>query len=331
MKTSLVILLVLLAALPARADSFFPDTPGTSWEYGQTGAEPSNFTIRIAGREKSKGKDLLKFETTAGGQVIQVQLISASDRGVLCHKRQSTTGQTDSFDPPRVLLPIPLQVGTTWELEDDVAGVAMHQVFKIVAEEDVTVPAGYFRAYHLHCEQPWPLSISVDRWFAPGTGFVKDTTTTRGPTGRLLSRVTTVLTKFSIAPPAPESPPSAKTSSTPAAPGSPPKIAVEIAKERDGESTTSFRSDAPNIYVHWQGANLSKGSVVRVAWIAEDVGEVADPNFIVDETETEIISPESGARFTLSRPSDGWATGKYRLEVYLDDVLIEKVAVSITE
>ncbi len=86
---------------------------------------------------------------------------------------------------------------STWAFEDDVAGLVMNQEFKVIAEETIVVPAGEFRAYHFHAEQPWPLRISIDRWFVPGTGFVKDVTTTRGPTGRLLSRAQTVLTKFS--------------------------------------------------------------------------------------------------------------------------------------
>ena len=40
----------------------------------------------------------------------------------------------------------------------------------------------------------------IERWFAPGRGIVKDVTTTRGPNGRLLSRATTVLMNFSVAP-----------------------------------------------------------------------------------------------------------------------------------
>ena len=321
-RRSAFIAFSLFVATTASADTFFPDTIGSTWEYAQTGAEPSHFTIRILNRETVAGKDRLKLQTAAGDQVIQEQVISSTNRGVILHSRESANEETASFDPPRMLLPAPLQVGGTWELEDEVAGIAMQQRFKVVAEESVVVPAGEFRAYHLHCEQPWPLSISIDRWFAPGTGFVKDTTTTRGPTGRLLSRVNTVLTKFSIEPTAP---------AAPAAAAVPPKIAVEISKERDGPQVTAFRADDPHIYVHWHGENLTVNSIVRVAWVVEDVGDVAEPNFVVDETETEVTTPEFGTRFTLSRPTDGWATGKYRLELYLDDVLAEKVLVTITD
>ncbi|MEO5722467.1 MAG: hypothetical protein ABIR71_13500 [Chthoniobacterales bacterium] len=316
---------LLLSGTPSlQADAFFPDTLGSTWEYAQTGASPSRFTVRLAARESTDGQDHLKLETKSGDGFVQEQVIASSDRGVRLHSRRTGNEESVSFEPPRTLLPVPLQVGGKWELDDDVAGFTMHQEFKVVAEETIVVPAGEFRAYRLHCEQPWPLSISIDRWFAPGVGFVKDVTTTRGPTGRLLSRVQAVLTKFSIEPTVATATPAPR-------PSGPPKITVQISKERDGPPAHTFRSADSNIYVHWHGEHLAMNSRVRVAWVVEDVGDVAEPNFIVDQTETEVTAPEFGARFTLARPSDGWAEGKYRLELYLDDVLTEKVAVSITE
>jgi len=326
-----VVILLLCGTIAARADPFFPETVGTTWEYDHAGAEPNRLTVRIAGQDLAPGRDLLKLETLAEDRVLKTELLSAGEHGVILHERRIAESASVPFNPPRVLLPIPLQVGTTWELDDEVEGSPMHQSFKVVALEKITVPAGLFQAYHLHCEQPWPISVSVDRWFAPGVGFIKEITTIHGPGGRLLSRVVSALTKFTLAPPPPEPPPSAIISTAAPQPVAPPKITVQIAKERDGERTTSFRSDSPNIYVRWEGENLPINSVVRVVWIAEDVGEVAEPNFIVDQTETEITSSEFSARFTLSRPSDGWAEGKYRLEVYLDNVLAEKLEVTIKD
>ena len=68
-----------------------------------------------------------------------------------------------------------------------------------------------------------------------------------------------------------------------------------------------------------------------MAWIAEDVGDVAPRNFIIDEKEMEVTTASFGARFTLSRPKDGWAVGKYRLELYLDDGLVQTTKVTIRE
>ena len=108
-------------------------------------------------------------------------------------------------------------------------------------------------------------------------------------------------------------------------------MTITVAKEHDGEPTTEFRSNAPNIFVRWQGAHLPLDAIVRVAWVAEDVGDVAPANFVVDQTATIVGVPEARAQFTLSRPRDGWATGKYRVDVYLVDKLLQSAKVTIID
>ena len=66
-----------------------------------------------------------------------------------------------------------------------------------------------------------------------------------------------------------------------------------------------------------------------MAWVAEDVGDLVEPNFVIDETVTVASAPDASARFTLGRPPDGWAEGKYRLEFYVDDILVETERVTI--
>jgi outer membrane usher protein FimD/PapC len=68
-----------------------------------------------------------------------------------------------------------------------------------------------------------------------------------------------------------------------------------------------------------------------VAWVAEDVGDLVEPNFVVDETETVAAAPDASARFTLGRPPDGWAEGKYRVEFYVNDQPVETVKVTIVK
>jgi hypothetical protein len=313
----------------SRADAIIPTASGTSWEYQVTdfqskSRQPGMMTITIAGTEQLAGKDVLKLETHTAAGLQKTELIAENEEGLLCFRRSTSDGKSISFDPPMRLLPAQLSLGTKWELDEEVAGVEMHQQFNVAAEEDVTVPAGTFHAYRLEAQEPWPLSIAIERWFAPGTGFVKDVTTTRGPTGRLLSRVTTVLKKFT---PSPVTVPNEPSTIQP----DQPTIVLEVAKARDGEPATDFRSDAANIFVRWKGAHLPLGDTVRVAWVAEDVGDIAPANFIVDQTTTIVDASETGVQFTLSRPKDGWAAGKYRVDLYLDDSLVQSVKVTIVD
>jgi len=189
------------------------------------------------------------------------------------------------------------------------------------------------------------MTVVLDRWFVAGVGFVKETTVVRGPTGGLLQRATLELQKRPeviakpAATPSPSAAPPATTPSPPirgpeietkpAAAGK--KLIVEVSTDPAGGSKTEFKSDVENIYVRWHGRGLPQGARVRVAWIAEDVGDLVEPNFVVDETETEAPAPDSSARFTLGRPPDGWAEGKYRVEFYVNDELEETVRVTIVK
>ncbi len=330
----------------AFSETILPAGDGATWEYevrdsSTPAAPPAALTVRINGTEQIGDKELLKFETVAEDVVTKTELMSVDERGLHCHQRAGADGKATILEPPQTTVPWPLKVGATWQVNDHVAGGGTQQ-FAVTGEEDVAVPAGTFRAFRLHYDQPWPISTATDRWFVPGTGIVKDVTTTRGPTGRLLSRATTVLKKFSVAPRrADDTPPSITieagskdASPQPAAaapPASKPAILLEVTGERDGTPQTEFKSDARQIFVRWSGVNLPVGAILRVTWIAEDVGDLAPANFVIDEMETELETAEFGARFTLSRPTDGWAAGKYRVEVSLAEEVLQKLNVTIID
>ena len=338
----LAFLLLIVSAAPlARAESLLPTQHGATWNYEvrdpTKDPEPTSLTVRVAGTEQMGDKDLLKFETVVNETVVKTELISVDERGVLCHQRAGADGKATILEPPQMIIPFPLKIGASWEVNDHVSGGGPQQ-FTVTAEQDVTVPAGKFRAFRLHCEQPWPISTTTERWFAPGTGVIADVTTTRGPGGRLLSRATTMLKKFEVIPTKPDdsAPSITIDAAAPSAAATPtaapqPGILLEVSGEREGLPQTEFKSDAQQIFVRWSGVNLPVGEAVRVAWIAEDVGDLAPANFIIDQMETVIETAEFGARFTLSRPKDGWAAGKYRVEVYLGDELVQKLNVTITD
>lgn len=307
----------------AAAASLLPTTEGTTWDYDvrEQPARPDAFStlsVRISGTEQLGRKELLKLETHAGDTLTKTELVEVNDAGIRLYRRTSAERKTVVSNPPQTLVPASLQIGTKWELDDRAAETEMHQQFTVAAQESVTVPAGTYQAYRLHCEQPWPLSTTIDRWFVPGVGFVKDVTTVRGPSGRLLSRMTMSLKRLSQTP-------APAVSVAPATP----KITLEVAAAPEGPPQTDFRSNIANIFVRWSGEQLPINTDLLVAWVAEDVGDIAPHNFIIDETETTITQSEYGARFTLSRPKDGWAEGKYRVDLYLDDIVMQSVSVTI--
>ena len=344
---------LVFAVVMARADQLLPTADGTTWPYesteefgGPAAGPPVNsvITLRI-GRQAFDGKDFLKFETLTDDSLTKTELITVDDHGIVCHARGGKDGRIAKLDPPQTIVPGSLKVGDSWESDGEVAGMEVHQHFTVAGEELVRVPAGSFRAFHIHCGDSSVMSVALDRWFVVGVGFVKESTVVRGPTGGLLQRTNRELQKRPevIAKPKPTPSPSAtplgptptppirgpEIETQPSAPGK--KLTVEVSTDPGGGSKTEFKSDVENIYVRWHGRGLPRGAKVRVAWIAEDVGDLVEPNFVVDETETNAPDPDSSARFTLGRPPDGWAEGKYRVEFYVNDELEETVRVTIVK
>jgi hypothetical protein len=247
--------------------------------------------------------------------------------------------------PTETVVATPLKVGIAWDLESEIDDIKVHQVFTVVAEESLMVPAGRFKAFHLRSDDRSLISVKVDRWFVPGTGFIKETTVVRGP--GLVHRLDLELNKFTFPPPPTPQPAEEQSEPSPRseaiiAPtiepspeakgeGSTPekKLTVEVSGDPAGGLHTEFKSNVSHIYVRWHGHGLPKEAIVRVAWVAEDVGGLVESNFVIDETESVAAIPDASARFTLSRPPDGWAEGKYRVEFYVNDELAESVSVTI--
>jgi hypothetical protein len=353
---------LLLATISVRADPLLPAAEGTTWEYDSTetltGAAPVQSVVTVrAGKQLLDGKEVVKLETLSGNVVSKTELLSVDANGIVCLARGGTDGKVTKLDPPQPIIAAPLKVGTAWELEGEAAGIKTHQHCTVMAEENVTVAAGKFRTFHLQCKDSSLVSITLDRWFVPGTGFVRETTEVRGPgllqrTTLELNKITEVLSIPVVAPspaapqPAEQQPDSSpkssaavSTAATPArspsleeeAPAPPKKLTVEVSSDPAGGLKTQFKSDVTNIYVRWHGHDLPEGARIRVAWVAEDVGDLVDPNLVIEETETVAPAPDASARFTLGRPPDGWAEGKYRVEFYVDDLPVETVRVTITK
>src|SRR4051812_27821560 len=344
--------IILLAVAAVPAEPLLPTEDGTTWYYesleeqGGPAAGPAittPITVRI-GRETFGGQEFIKLETITDDFVTRTELMTLDERGWLCHFRGGKDGRMARLDPPQTIVPATIKAGDSWDTDGEVAGMEMRQHFVVMKEESVTVAAGTFCAFRIHCEDSSVMSAKLDRWFFPRVGVVKETTVVRGPTGGLLQRATIeiqkrpeVVAKIEVTPtpvPAPSPTPTAPMRG-PAVETDPEKIGkkltVEVSTDPAGGSKTEFKADAENIYVRWRGNGLPKDAKVRVAWIAEDVGDLVEPNFVVDETESVAPAPDASARFTLGRPPDGWAEGKYRVEFYVNDELEETVRVTIVK
>jgi hypothetical protein len=82
-------------------------------------------------------------------------------------------------------------------------------------------------------------------------------------------------------------------------------------------------------------ADLPKnGDAYEIKWIAEDVGEAAPANTEIDTVVEKVddVVPETRSytiNSRLTRPTNGWPPGRYRVEVKRGDELVTTARFSI--
>ena len=278
---------------------------------------------RIGGTENVDGKDLLKFEMHRAGVITNTDLMAVNEHGIICWARINLDGELVKFDPPQTMIAIPLKKGAGWDFNSDTIGgeLKVDQHYDVVGEEDINVPAGKFHAFRIHGEQTSPSAMTIDRWFASGVGIVKDVTTMRAANGDLLQRISLELVERPKITERPEVKSNAALK----------QLSVSLAKDSFGKPMTTFSSNTSEIYARWQGQRLRKGAKVKAVWIAENIGEDFPQDYKVDEVSAVAESPTAHGTFTLARPEDGWAPGDYRVEFYVDDVLVDAVKLKIVK
>jgi len=334
---SLVLGLLLLSA-SALAAPLVPTNPGTTWRYSMTEELGKGLTIsnlkpdadgrvrkpvlyRLDGMEDIDGKQLLKFEMHRAGSITNTDLVTVDEHGITCWARINLDGELIKFNPPQTMVAAPLKQGATWNFDGQAGDLKVHQQYTVTGEEDIEVPAGEFHTFRIRGEQSSPSRMTMDRWFAPGTGIVKDVTTMRARDGDLLERISLELAGR----PKIENRPEVKSEAASK------RLSVTFANDQFGKPSTTFSSDTLQIYVRWQGQRLRKGGKVKAVWIAENIGEDFPQDYKVDEASAIVESQNARGAFTLARPEDGWAVGDYRVEFYVDDVLVDAVKLKIVQ
>jgi hypothetical protein len=338
MKRIFILLGCALPLVSALADPIIPTTNGMTWEYAMTeeagaGLAFSNprpdedgkarLTVfyRIDGTRKVDGKNLLKFEMHRAGVVTNTDLLAVDEHGIVCRARIDQSGELVKLNPAQTMVAAPLKTGASWNFDSTIDKMKIHQRYEVVGEEDVDLPAGNFHAFHIRGVQTRPSAMSIDRWFVSGVGIVKDVTTTRSENGDLVRRITLELNER------PRITPKSEGKSADASK----KFSASVGKSAAGDATIQFAADTPAIYARWHGHDLKKDAAIHCVWIAENVGNIAPPNYTIDEANARAEGSDSSGVFTLSRPDDGWAPGDYRVEFYVDSVLAGTVKLKIVE
>lgn len=92
--------------------------------------------------------------------------------------------------------------------------------------------------------------------------------------------------------------------------------------------TDQFTTDAPSIHAVIVLDKVKAGMTIKGIWVSVDAIEV--PNYQIDSTIVKVKDKETRAHFALSRPTNGWPQGKYRLDIYFDDIFVTSAPFSIS-
>jgi hypothetical protein len=271
----------------------------------------------IAAPSSQKTEGSVQVEEKMDGAAPRMRTLKVENGALLAVSERLAEGKVNVLSRPVTVLPARMEPQAAWNFRGRIAGIDLALPVRIVAKDEVQVAAGKFRAWHIHGEETGLVMTKADWWFAPGTGLVKESVVQRSPTGQLLDRHEVEMTAS----------PAIKTAALARSEIRP--FEASISTSTGGEATEIISADALQIVARWRVHRETGNAKVRAVWIAEDTGGIVPVNYKIDEANAIATPPESVGTFTLSRPADGWATGKYRIEFYVQDSLAATERITI--
>lgn len=328
----LALVVSLAPVISLAADSPIPIAEGTTWNYELVQIKPSGsldltepdeketfaVTYRLGASQKVDNKDLSRLEIYRGEELESIDLIAIEEPGIICPARLDAKGAVVKLVPPQTMVPAALAKGARWKFDGTIGETKVNQDYEIAGQEDVDVPAGKFQAWRIHCEQTLPAPASIDRWFVPGTGFVKVATVVKGESGVAAQKTWLNLKELPKVVPRKE------------ALSRPEKLLAGVASEPKGEFKAEFKPDTAAIYARWHAQGIAERATIRAVFIAKNVADVS-ADYQIDEMETTAPAANSGGNFELSRPEGGWTAGEYRIEFFVNDELAQTVKFKISK
>jgi hypothetical protein len=157
------------------APDHFPLRVGDSWTYRNTSGD-TQYTVKVAGEEKqADGTIHYLVEKLAGAKVLT--WFSKADGSVLMHLERypEHEGLEMKYEPARQFLKNPLVAGAQWGWTGkDVTQTDLEEDNQVTGPEDVTVPAGKFRAMKVVTRVAVTTApLTKTSWYADGVGMIK--------------------------------------------------------------------------------------------------------------------------------------------------------------
>jgi hypothetical protein len=133
------------------------------------------------------------------GKLANIDWYALTPAGLMHAKAVDYIADSQSdFDPPEMLLSPTLAPGESWTWQDRKGLVTSKKTAS--GPEQITVPAGSYRATSVRTEMTIPteiapMNVKMTQWFVPGVGFIKQDVRFE-INGHLLAHNTMTLEKF---------------------------------------------------------------------------------------------------------------------------------------
>jgi hypothetical protein len=161
----------------SKTSELYPLTVGSKWHYRMTVEDETvSCVTAIDKMEKIDGQDAFRLEVTIEGVVTGSEHLASNEKGVF------RVRMNDESIQPFTVIKLPLKVGENWKETIQTEDGVLTTTTTVLAEEEVTVPAGKFRAIPLRIdmEDPEIGTITSTIWFAANVGIVQQTTDVGG-------------------------------------------------------------------------------------------------------------------------------------------------------
>ncbi|HTM63862.1 MAG TPA: hypothetical protein VL360_05115 [Gammaproteobacteria bacterium] len=101
-----------------------------------------------------------------------------------------------------------------------------------------------------------------------------------------------------------------------------------------GDNKDTYITTTPEIFLICDTTVVKKGDVVKGSWTAIDTHNAAPNNYLIAEKDVSIQEDvKEGGSYTtdlsLTKPNKGWPIGTYKVDLYLNDKLVDTYNFSV--
>jgi len=161
---------VLVAALLAQ----MPLSKGAKWTYGTD--QEVDFIYEVTGTEKVGETECFVLEVrTSEDKLMRREWLTSDEKGVKVHQALRGKHIKMTIEKPYFKVKAPFEKGASWEGESKTSdGKVSTYKAEVVAEEEVKVPAGAYKAWRLKTShQSDAGGVTAVEWWAPDVGMVR--------------------------------------------------------------------------------------------------------------------------------------------------------------